>query len=86
MKNEILIFEHARSLSQNILDILSSEGYNAEESLPALMIAAADLVVDTPLPSQALDEAINVLVEEYELHITTEPQFELDPDDDDTDE
>ena len=68
--HEILTFDHARTLSQNILDILLSEGYNAGESLPALMLAAADLVSDTPSPSQALDESINVLVEEYELLAT----------------
>ena len=83
MKNEILVFDHARMLSENVLDILTAEGYNAEESLPALMLAAADLVVDTSFPTQALDEAIKVLVEEYELLATDELGGLPDVDEDD---
>lgn len=67
MKNEILVFDHAQSLSETVLDMLEQEGYTAEESLPALMLAAVDLVVDTVHPSQALDEAINMCVERYEV-------------------
>ena len=66
MKNEILVFDHAQSLSEAMLDMLEQEGYNAEESLPALMLAVVDLVLDTVHPSQALDEAINMCVERYE--------------------
>jgi hypothetical protein len=66
MSGKILEMDRAVTLSDNILDILTQEGYNAKESVPGLMLAAATLVVDTAYPSQALDEAINYLVEEYE--------------------
>ena len=72
MTPRILNHDHANALTENILDILRQEGYNAAEALPALMLAAADLVVDTDAPSQALDEAINVLVEEYETKASEE--------------
>jgi hypothetical protein len=77
MKNEVLVFDGARSLAESILDFLRDEGYNADESVPALMLAAAALVIETMHPSQAVDEAVNAFVEEYDA-ITDEQVVDQD--------
>lgn len=86
MTPKILNHDHANALTENLLDILRQEGYTAAEALPALMLAAADLVIDTSEPSQALDEAINVLVEEYEAKADEENGWGLEASEDDNDD